>query len=175
MTDPRTPISWIDIYSAHGDQLFAVAMAITGRRELAEDAIQDAFLGLYSRSRCVQNAKSYAFQAVRNSARMILRCRRRVGEPDESLPLAVQLADVPNEASRCLEHVELKAILKNTLQELNETEREVIVMHLQADLKFQEITEVVGRSMGTVTSQYRRGLEKIRRALARAEIRELPE
>lgn len=174
MTDAQTRVSWIDVYRAHGDQLFAVAMAVTGRRELAEDAIQDAFLGLYSRSRCAQNAKTYVFQAVRNSARMIVRGRRRAGEPDRALPLTDQPADVADEASRRLEHAELKAVLESALQEVNETEREVIVMHLHADLTFQEIAEVVGRPMGTVASQYRRGLEKIRRALARAEIGELP-
>ena len=51
------------------------------------------------------------------------------------------------------------------LLELSEDERETIVQHLYADLTFREISELRDRPMGTITSWYHRGLNKLRERL----------
>jgi RNA polymerase sigma-70 factor (ECF subfamily) len=155
---------WIDVYRRHKDQLFCIALAVTGRRELAEDAVHDAFVSLCSRRRRVRDPKTYAFQAVRNSARMIVRKRQRAGEPGSAGELQDDLA-ICDPGAIFAEHNETIDELKRALASLSEAESEVIVMHIYAELTFQEVAAVLDRPMGTVASQYRRGIERIRATL----------
>jgi RNA polymerase sigma factor (sigma-70 family) len=64
-------------FVAHRARLQGVAHKITGRRELAEDVVQDAFLKLsdVTDSLRVQHPIAYCFQIVRNLA---IDCRRRM-------------------------------------------------------------------------------------------------
>jgi RNA polymerase sigma-70 factor (ECF subfamily) len=64
-------------FVAHRAKLQGLAHKITGRRELAEDVVQEAFLKLsdVSASLPVQQPVGYCFQVVRNLA---IDCRRRL-------------------------------------------------------------------------------------------------
>lgn len=64
-------------FVAHRAKLQGLAHKITGRRELAEDVVQDAFLKLsdVADSLPVQQPIAYCFQVVRNLA---IDCRRRM-------------------------------------------------------------------------------------------------
>ena len=48
-------------------------------------------------------------------------------------------------------------------------QREVIVLHLQADMKFSQIATMLGTSINTVQSRYRYGMEKVRQLLTQKE------
>jgi RNA polymerase sigma-70 factor (ECF subfamily) len=64
-------------FLAHRAKLQGLAHKITGRRELAEDVVQEAFLKLsdVSHGLAVQQPIGYCFQVVRNLA---IDCRRRM-------------------------------------------------------------------------------------------------
>jgi len=51
------------------------------------------------------------------------------------------------------------------LGQLPYEQREVFVMHVQADMTFREIAESVGASINTVQSRYRYGMEKLKSLL----------
>jgi RNA polymerase sigma-70 factor (ECF subfamily) len=156
---------WTDVYAVHRDQLFVAAISITGRRELAEDAIHEAFVNLCTRRPDAANRKAYAFQAVRNSARMIVRARRRAGGPDGSAVLDDEIAVDVDPAPMYADDSETVEWIRTALRQLPDVEREVVVLHVLAELTFQETAEVVGRPLGTVTSSYRRAIEKIRQTV----------
>ena len=164
---------WTDVYAAHRNQLFVAAISITGCRELAEDAIHDAFVNLCDRRPCAGNRKAYAFQAVRNSALMIVRARRRAGGPDAAAPLDDEIAVEVDPAAMYADNSETVDCIRAALQQLPEFEREVVVLHVLAELTFQETADVVGRPLGTVTSSYRRAIEKIRQSVQRAQHQEM--
>jgi len=48
---------------------------------------------------------------------------------------------------------------------LSEDESETIVQHLYGNLTFREIAEIREAPLGTITSWYQRGLEKLRAEL----------
>jgi RNA polymerase sigma-70 factor (ECF subfamily) len=60
------------------------------------------------------------------------------------------------------EQHETQRRIKDALMTLKEDERETIVMHIYSDLTFNEIAEICGRPLGTISSWYKRGLEKMR-------------
>ncbi len=56
-----------------------------------------------------------------------------------------------------------------TLEKLSSEQREVIVLHLQGDMKFRQIAAMLNMSINTVQSRYRYGMEKLRQLLTKKE------
>lgn len=53
--------------------------------------------------------------------------------------------------------------LKEALATLKPKEREIINMKIMGDMTFQEIADILGKPLGTVTWQYREAINKLRR------------
>lgn len=60
-------------------------------------------------------------------------------------------------------------IIIRALEKLSFEQREVIVLHLQGDMKFREIAALLDMSINTVQSRYRYGIEKLRQVLTKKE------
>jgi RNA polymerase sigma-70 factor (ECF subfamily) len=56
-------------------------------------------------------------------------------------------------------------ILNQAISHLPYEQREVVVLHLQGNLKFTQIAELRGTSVNTIRSRYRYGLDKLRSLL----------
>jgi RNA polymerase sigma-70 factor (ECF subfamily) len=144
------------IYDEHNSQLFTCALSITRCAGLAEDAIHEAFCRGLRLTELPRNAKAYMFRSVRNAA--IDQLRRRSKEQVLAPEYIFSESSGPSELA---EQKQLKQQIADVLMKLSEDERETIVQHLYADLTFQEIADVRERPLGTVTSWYRRGLDKM--------------
>ena len=73
---------WLEtVYEEHRQGLFTLALAITGSREDAEDAVHDTFARLCRlQANCPADPAPYVFAAVRNAAGIVcggFACRRR--------------------------------------------------------------------------------------------------
>jgi RNA polymerase sigma-70 factor (ECF subfamily) len=145
------------VYDQYGRQMFTCALAVTGNPALAEDAIHEAFCRGFRLSEIPRNLKAYMFRSVRNAAIDQLRQRRRTR--DLSHEYIFDSSAGPREL---VEQKQFKCLVAEALLKLSEDERETIVQHLYADLTFQEIADMRQRSIGTVTSWYRRGLAKMK-------------
>jgi RNA polymerase sigma factor (sigma-70 family) len=71
---------------------------------------------------------------------------------------------------RQLEQVELSDILQDALLELNEEQREVVIMKEYEGLKFREIAEVLNISENTVKSRMYYGLDGLKKILEKKNI-----
>lgn len=71
---------------------------------------------------------------------------------------------------RQLRHRELSEILQEALMEINEEQREVVIMKEYEGLKFREIAEVLNISENTVKSRMYYGLDGLRKILERRNI-----
>ncbi len=146
-----------DIYDLYEVELFACALAVTRCRELAADAVHDAFCSLLAIDCQPKDLKRYTFRAVRNAALQVVRRKRpSSGLPNDSF--FDTSPGVEEQASRAEDHVRLN----QALDMLPETQREVILQHLYSGLTFREISEMRNDSINTVASWYRRGLRELR-------------
>ena len=145
------------VYDRYGSQLFTCALAVTGCPGLAEDALHEAFCRGFRLTKAPRNLKAYMYRSVRNAAIDQLRKKRRTSSLSEDY-----IFDPSAGPGELAEQNQFKRRAAETLLKLSENERETIVQHLYADLTFQEIADIRGRSIGTVTSWYRRGLVKMR-------------
>jgi RNA polymerase sigma-70 factor (ECF subfamily) len=146
-----------EMYEADRDALYGYAVAITGDRGAAEDAIHEAFRRLMGRGRAPAELRPYVFRCVRNAA---IDERRRAHHGASDGPFE-ESADVAGTDG--IRAGEWNAMLRR----LGDDERETIALKVFDALTFREIAEARGVPLHTAASWYRRGLEKLRAMLAK--------
>jgi RNA polymerase sigma-70 factor (ECF subfamily) len=141
------------LYRQHGSALLLFALAITGERARAQDAVHHVFLTLLENGklRRASDKKAYLFGCVRNA---ILNERRRL-ERNTRLDDAAWFA--PPEQDYAAEQN-----LRRALAALPDDQREVVVLHLWGELTFSQIGDLLGVSSNTAASRYRYALGKLR-------------
>lgn len=147
----------IRIYREYRQQLFTCALAITRCPERAEDAVQEAFCRLFRSNGRAQQLKAYVFRAVRNAALDQLR-----RPAPNAAPVPEFIFDPHPGPREVATQGEFQRRVAAALLTLSADERETIVEHLYSGLTFREIAEVREARLGTVTTWYQRGLQKLR-------------
>jgi RNA polymerase sigma factor (sigma-70 family) len=148
------------IYDECARQFFTCALAITRSRESAEDAIHDAFCRSFRLKEAPKNLKAYMFRSVRNAAIDLRRKQARIVSMSDEYIFNSSVTP-----QQLLEKKITKKEVAQALLELTDDERETIVQHIYADLTFREISELRDRPMGTITSWYHRGINKLRQRM----------
>lgn len=153
------------IYDKYEAYLITVATALLNNNHAAEDVLHDFFISFVKSADKVKlhgNLKAYLATCVANLARN--RIKRMQREP-------IALDDNDSIESAALEpdllaiQEEETAILNQAISQLPYEQREVIVLHLQADMRFTQIAKLRSTSVNTIRSRYRYGLEKLRSLL----------
>jgi RNA polymerase sigma-70 factor (sigma-E family) len=144
-----------DLYHAHRLGLVRLAVLLVDDVGVAEEVVQDAFVGLHQRWHRLQDvnaALGYLRSSVVNNARSVLRRRRTA-----RLYVPPRTPDHPSaeaEAMLSAEHSEVIAALRR----LPGRQREVLVLRYWSDLSIAQIAETLGISAGAVKSTTSRGL-----------------
>ena len=150
-----------EIYRSHRQGLFSVALAITGSRQQAEDAVHEAFCKLVDRKPPTEDAVPYVFKTVRNAAIDIHRRERRDRKLSESLFNGYLPPAKPTDPQSELLSAERDQILRQAIDNLSDNEKEAIVLKALAGLTFQQAGEVAGIPAKTIATRYRRALETL--------------
>jgi len=162
----------------HGARIFNFILRHVGKREVAEDLVQEAFL------RVVKNAAGFRKQSkfttwlyaiARNLSIDALRKARHrrhpsldrpIGDEEGGATLLDTVADgAPGQDTRARDR-KFVAALEVALAELPEDQREVFLLREIEGLKFREIADIVGVAENTVKSRMRYALEALRGHLA---------
>jgi len=154
------------IYNRYETDLLTLARSLLGRTGPAEDVLQDVFVKFIESLDSFEltgSLKGYLAKCVVNRARDCLRRdRRRAGEPLETPHEAVSQHRGPLDTAIADERREQ---LVAALAELPEEQREIVLLHLHAGLRFREIAGMQGISAKTAWSRYRYGLDRLRSML----------
>jgi len=153
------------VYEKYADTLVSVAVSLVSDIHTAEDCLHDAFVdfaAIVPMLRIHGNLRSYLISCVANRARDLLRKRARSANLNlEQLELA---ANVGDPSSQLITDEGARKVF-DALGQLPYEQREVFVLHVQGDMTFREIAELVGASINTVQSRFRYGTEKLRSLL----------
>jgi RNA polymerase sigma-70 factor (ECF subfamily) len=153
------------IYEKYRDYLLTLAMALVNDGGTAEDVLHDVFVSFAqsgSRFRIHGSLRAYLATCVVNRVRDHLRVRKRRGQAlDDEIPLESDF-DPPDE--RVLSD-ERSRLVARALTRLPEEQREVIALHLNGQLKLQEIARLQEVPLTTVRGRYRHGIERLRSLL----------
>lgn len=154
-------------YRFHRQGLFTVALSVTGCRQLAEDAIQSAFERLCRMTTAPDgDMVSYVYASVRNAARDALRADRRAARNRESIfnGFVPPTADVSAPDDQILT-AERDQILRKAVHEMDEADREIVVLKAFAGLTFDAIGTILEEPAKTAATRYRRALMKLQEKL----------
>jgi RNA polymerase sigma-70 factor (ECF subfamily) len=157
------------LYDRYHAIAYALALRITTEVGLAEDVVQDSFLGLWRNAgRYAEDkgsVKGWLLAIVRHRAIDSMRRRRNgvaiADETEEPLPSALTLPDIWPEVAGRLDAEQIRL----ALVKLPETQREVIELAYFDGLTQREIATTTGAPLGTVKSRMRLGLVSMRREL----------
>ena len=147
------------LYDSFGPPLFRYALMILGRREAAEDVIQQVFTAVIDRgTRHIAAPETYLRTAVRNACYSLLRASRVRGL---DVPPGEELLEILPGAADPIS-TEDRLALDAGIQSLPAEQREVVHLHVFEGLTFKEVAVATGESANTVASRYRYALEKLR-------------
>jgi len=187
-TDPEQLRAWLNgaarrdaqafraLYDATSPKLFGFALRITGKRELAEEALQDAFVAIWNSAASYQShlaaPMTWMTTIVRNRALDLLRHTTSGIDIDGEVfdsDLMAALHDPranPIEALLVSRDARALALCMATLEGLH---RQVVGLAFFHDLSHSEVAEQVAVPIGTVKTWIRRSLERLKTCLERGE------
>ena len=158
----------------HAEQLYRIAVRLTGGRQVAEDLVQETYLRAFRAWRSYRpgtNLAAWLATIMRNANLDELRrqSRRPVQEPlddDGDYYLYNRLAQAsPQPQDEVLERLSGTAIV-SALGDLPPNFREVVVLVDVGDFSYADAAGILGIPIGTVMSRLYRGRRLLKRALA---------
>jgi RNA polymerase sigma-70 factor (ECF subfamily) len=135
-----------EVFDAEESPLLRFAYGIVGRREVAEDLVQDAFLKLHQHWSEVENPRAWLFRAVRNLALNHLRDHKRETALDDAPETTTDQPDAPETLGR---H-EAVGMLRMLVAEMKPADRRLIRLKYQHNLKYDQISRQTGLTVGNV-------------------------
>jgi RNA polymerase sigma factor (sigma-70 family) len=158
-----------DLYDRYKTMAYSIAFRITNDPPLAEDVVQEAFLGVWrNATRYIEgrgSVKTWLLSIVHHRAIDAVRRRRPSSElpdtADASVPAALTLPDVWAEVAADLDAESVRAAMGS----LSDVQRQAIELAYFGGLTQQEIADQTDTPLGTVKSRMRLGLLAMRRSL----------
>ncbi len=141
----------------------ALAYRMTGDREAARDLAQDTFVSAWqnlSRFRGEAKFQSWLYRIVSNKTLNYLHSQKRFQSPDES-SMQENISDVDS-PDRTLEKEELQRNVLAFMESLPDQQRLVFNLRFYREMQFDEIAHVLGKAVGTVKTNYREAVRKLK-------------
>jgi RNA polymerase sigma-70 factor (ECF subfamily) len=149
------------------DELISTLYFMLGNQEDAQDAAQEAFLKCWrhqSDLKEVQNLRAWIFRVGLNTAKDFQRSawHRRAKALIDGECMLIGTATAPGDS---LEYKETLERLRKAIVGLRQEEREVFLLRQNGDLTYEQIAEIRNSPVGTVKTQMRSALQKLRKLL----------
>jgi RNA polymerase sigma-70 factor (ECF subfamily) len=157
------------IYERHSSAAFSLAYRMTGKRSIAEDVVQEAFLSLwrsgarYDRTR--GSVRTWTLGIVHNRAidalrRGIVHDRRRAS--DEGIE---ERFEAPENTEVEVARRDESREIRDAMSELPSEQSQVIELAYFGGFTHTEIASMLGAPIGTIKGRMRLGLAKMRLSL----------
>ena len=155
------------LYQEYYLVLFRTALLILGKKEDAEDVLQDTFVSIYKNAKSLsdfEKLRPWIFSILKNTS--YTRYKKRKRElPDEFI------LDKAEENPVYLGEDEIaeKSEIQDTLMNLREKEREVLVLYYYNDFTIEEIASICKIFQGTVKSRLYRARRNLKKELLKTQ------
>jgi len=171
------PDAFGQLFERRREGLYLKAYSYLRRRDDALDVVQEAFMRAWERLGGFRGESSFATWMGRIVTNLCIDRIRRpktvsggldedvLGEPAED-PRLARAAPRASSPVRAAELAEFAPALHSALGELSEKHRSVFLLHAQDGLRYREIADELGISIGTVMSRLHYAREKLQEMLA---------
>ncbi len=150
------------------DELTSTLWFILGNKDDAQDVAQDAFLRCWKKQDAlpdVINLKAWIFKVAINAAKDLRKSawkRKTRTMPEEDVMMQKSTAT----SLDLLEENEMLVQLRSALMDLRPEEKEVFLLRQNAEMTYEQIAEAANRPLGTIKTQMRSALQKLKVALS---------
>lgn len=170
----RDPAALHALVDRYANRLFGLLFRLTGRRDVAEELLQETFLRVVRTIDQYEHSgrfDAWIFRIAANLARDRFRARKRRGEAvslDAELDGSSRAAELPgpdaDPAQQAMAAEERERVAW-ALGQLSEPDREILLLRHHGQLSFREIAELLGVPLGTALARAHRALQRLRAAL----------
>ena len=153
-----------DLFERHHRRLHHFFLRLAGRRNAAEDLVQEVFVRMLKYRHTFRSEAEFApwmFALARNAGVDHFRSRPRELQEDPEAPEPA--AEVAHPLER-LEKQEKSARLQAALGRLAPEKRELLLLARFGEMKYDSIGELLGISVGAVKVRVHRALKELREA-----------
>lgn len=168
----RDPQAFAEVYRQHEAASYGLAFRITGDRERAEEAVQEAMLRVWQAARSFEvnsegTVRAWILRIVARESLMVLRHGKRVRNEKEREMTRDRNGEelAPHTV---LERDELLARLRGLLDGLPDMERKLLALHFGGGLSHQEIGTALEMPRRTISYKIEESLKRLREGLVRA-------
>ncbi|MGI5966001.1 MULTISPECIES: RNA polymerase sigma factor [Anaerotruncus] len=150
------------LYHATQQAVYCLLLSIVKNHALAEDLMQDTYLSVKRSIGSYQprgKPLAWIFTVAKNLAYMELRKKRETAD----------FADYENFLTKddTVSSVD-KLVLQKTLEILEDRDRQIVLLHAVAGLKFREVAAQLEMPIGSALSAYNRAIKKLQKAMKEA-------
>ena len=158
-----------NLYDAYARKVLNFIYRMVNSAEEAEDLTQETFVAVFTKLRSLKDDEKFEpwlFRIARNFVYQKYRIRTPVTVSVEALdedgqPVA-QVPDTRKNPDESFQAQELEDVVERAVNELPEKYREVFVLSAIQHLSYQEIAEIVGRSLPSVKTDIHRARLAVR-------------
>lgn len=158
-----------EVISKYGSSVWALARKLTPRNEDAEDAVQEIFLEIW------QNAARFDASKASEATFVMVLARRRLIDRLRKVyrrPVFQSLEDYNESAPNVFESslndkIEAKRAIR-AMSSLKPEQRDLMILNIYEGLSHGEIAERTSMPLGTVKTNIRRGLQRVRETMVRS-------
>ncbi|MBL0927090.1 MAG: sigma-70 family RNA polymerase sigma factor [Phycisphaerales bacterium] len=154
-----------ELIEAHQASLYAYMLRMSGRPDVAEDIVQDAFvrvLGNLDRFDPRFRFSTWLFTIAKRLYVNACQKHKPVYDTDAVGARTTDRHDPGAPALEREEHEAARDAIGRALRELTEEQREIILLFHQQEWPIQQIAEYMGMPEGTVKSHLHRGRRRMR-------------
>lgn len=169
----KDAIAFRSLYDATSAKLFAFALRILTKRELAEEVIQESFVNIWNNADSYQASlaapMTWMTTIVRNKAFDLLRRVDHTVEIDADTFDKAVMEALESTSPTPIEALQMSGdakALAHCLSRLEGLHRQAIALAFYHDLSHSEVAGQMKLPIGTVKTWIRRGLERLRLCLS---------
>ncbi|MGN1345186.1 MAG: RNA polymerase sigma factor [Eubacteriales bacterium] len=155
-----------ELYRETHAAVYAYVLSVLKNTHDAEDVLHDCYLAVYQAAdgyRTYGKPMAWMITIAKNLCLMKLRERKKNAEVGED-SFFFEVQGEKNEMSPedCL-------ILNESMNELSDEERQIVVLHAVSGFRHREIAAFLQMPLPTVLSKYNRALKKLKKSLSKGE------
>jgi RNA polymerase sigma-70 factor (ECF subfamily) len=139
------PVTLAALFEEEESALLGFAIGIVGRRSVAEELVQEAFLRLHQMGEQVENPRAWMYRSLRNLALNHIRDHSR-----ETMTDTPECSDTGESPIDELDRMEVLGTVRMLISELSPDEQTLLRLKYQDDLKYQDISRQTGLSVSNV-------------------------
>jgi len=153
------------IFEKYRNRLFAYLFKVTKSKETAEEIVLDVFLKLWHGRDVIteiQNLESFLYRVAHNKAIDFFRATKRSPLVQQAVWEVIVAATASESADTTLLQNNLKALLKEAINQLSPQRKKVFELRTYEDLSYAEIARALNLSSNTVRNHLAASVQFIR-------------